>query len=88
MRCEFEDAGILSNGSFYSTCCINKGDVFLNGKRLCYGCAYKQLVSAAKALYYAGHWSCDGGVDADKLWADLRDALGLPLGTSPVRRIT
>ena len=43
------------------------------------------LRTAALALYYAGHWTSDRLTDEEsaKLWTELRDALGLPTGTSP-----
>lgn len=42
-----------------------------------------KLRKAGNALYDAGYWRCDRGVDEDKLWKALRDALGRKKGTSP-----
>jgi len=50
----------------------------------------KRLTLAATALYRAGFWSCDRLLpdkSAGKLWEDLRDAIGMPLGKAPVRVI-
>jgi hypothetical protein len=45
-----------------------------------------RLREAAKALYYAAHWTPDRDVDAVKLWTDLRDAAGFEPGNAPARR--
>jgi hypothetical protein len=41
------------------------------------------LRSAARDVYYAGHWSCDRDVDAVGLWTNLRDASDFEPGLSP-----
>jgi hypothetical protein len=43
----------------------------------------EKLIEACFNIYYAGNWTCDRPVDEAKMWADLRDALGIPPGTSP-----
>lgn len=42
-----------------------------------------KLKKAALELYYAGYWSCDRKCNEALLWENLREALGLPSGTSP-----
>jgi hypothetical protein len=42
-----------------------------------------KIREAAKKLYYAAHWSADRDVEENKLWENLRDALGLEPGNSP-----
>lgn len=44
---------------------------------------YESLRRAALDIYSAGYWTCDREVDEAALWTALRDALGLPTGTSP-----
>lgn len=41
------------------------------------------LRHAATAVYQAAHWTADRPVDSAALWTALRDAIGLPAGTSP-----
>jgi hypothetical protein len=41
------------------------------------------LRNAVKNLYYSAHWTPDRPVDAEKLWADVRDAAGFVPGNSP-----
>jgi len=40
------------------------------------------LETAARELYYAAHWYPDRECDANDLWMNLRDAIGLPPGQS------
>lgn len=42
-----------------------------------------RLVNAVKAIYSAGHWSCDRAVDEFALWDELKRAAGIPHGTAP-----
>jgi hypothetical protein len=41
-----------------------------------------RLHLAARALYLAAHWSADRSCDAQALWAELRDAIGLKPGAA------
>ncbi len=45
----------------------------------------KRLKSAVAAVYYAAAWEADRPVDAQKLWANLRDAAGFAPGYSPTK---
>lgn len=42
-----------------------------------------QLIDAVKAIYTAGHWTCDRAVEENILWANLKRAAGIPHGTAP-----
>jgi len=48
---------------------------------------WQRLILAATALYNAGYWELDRTVEGgeEKLWEELRDALGLAPGSSPVK---
>ena len=41
------------------------------------------LLDAIRELYYAAHWTPDRPVDADRLWAAVRDAAGFTPGNAP-----
>lgn len=47
------------------------------------------LVAAALRLYWSGYWECKQLPDVEQaqIWIELRDALGLPAGTSPARSV-
>jgi hypothetical protein len=44
---------------------------------------YERIVAAARALYYAAHWTPDRECDAGALWTELRDACEFEPGHSP-----
>lgn len=43
----------------------------------------ERVIAAARAVYYAAHWTPDRPVDKAALWTELRDACGFTPGKSP-----
>jgi hypothetical protein len=49
----------------------------------------RRLGQAGTALYLAGYWKAEGvsAYNADLLWQELRDALGMPAGTATLHGV-